>query len=84
MIKTTVNIDGMACSMCEAHINDAVRNALAVKSVKSSHKKGIAEIISENPLDEAVLREAIEKTDYRVLKLESAPRKAKKFSLFGR
>ena len=27
MIQTTVEVGGMACSMCEAHINDAVRNA---------------------------------------------------------
>ena len=25
MIQTTVKVSGMACSMCEAHINDAVR-----------------------------------------------------------
>ena len=44
MIKTTLTIDGMMCSMCEAHVNDAVRDALQVKSVKSSHKKGTTEI----------------------------------------
>ena len=25
MIQTTVKISGMACSMCEAHINDTIR-----------------------------------------------------------
>ena len=34
MIKTTVKIDGMACSMCEAHINDAIRKAFPVKKVR--------------------------------------------------
>ena len=24
MIQTTVKVSGMACSMCEAHINDAI------------------------------------------------------------
>lgn len=28
MIKTTLKIDGMACGMCESHINDAVRKSL--------------------------------------------------------
>ena len=28
MIKTTVKIDGMACSMCEAHINEIMDEAL--------------------------------------------------------
>ena len=30
----------MACSMCEAHINDAVRNAFPVEKVSSSYAKG--------------------------------------------
>lgn len=35
MIKITLEIQGMACSMCEEHMNDAVRKALDVK--KSHH-----------------------------------------------
>ena len=26
MKKITLGIDGMACNMCESHINDAIRN----------------------------------------------------------
>ena len=39
MVKITLDIDGMACGMCEAHINDAVRKAFAVKKVSSSYTK---------------------------------------------
>jgi len=73
MIKTTLTIDGMMCSMCEAHVNDAVRDALQVKSVKSSHKKGTTEIISEQTPDLQVVKGAIEKTGYRVLDMQSEP-----------
>ena len=31
MVKITVVIEGMVCGMCEAHINEAVRNALREK-----------------------------------------------------
>lgn len=31
MIRITVGIEGMARGMCEAHINEAVRNAFRVK-----------------------------------------------------
>lgn len=31
MFKITVGIEGMACGMCEAHINDAVRKAFLIK-----------------------------------------------------
>ena len=64
MIKTTIKITGMACAMCEAHINEAVRNAFSVKKVKSSHSKGETVILSEEPLDEAALRKTIEATGY--------------------
>ena len=30
MIQTTLGIDGMMCSMCEAHINDTIRREFAV------------------------------------------------------
>lgn len=73
MIKTTLTIDGMMCSMCEAHVNDAVRDALQVKSVKSSHKKGTTEIISEQAPDLQTVKDAIEKTGYRVLDMHSEP-----------
>ena len=31
MTKTVLKIDGMMCGMCEAHVNDAIRNAFAVR-----------------------------------------------------
>ena len=40
MIQTTVKVSGMVCSMCEAHINDAIRAAFSVEKVSSSHSKG--------------------------------------------
>ena len=39
MVKMTLNVEGMACQMCEAHINDAVRRDFKVKKVTSSHRK---------------------------------------------
>jgi len=73
MTKTILTIDGMMCSMCEAHVNDAVRTAMQVKSVKSSHKKGTTEIISEQTPDLQAVKDAIEKTGYRVLDTKREP-----------
>ena len=72
------------CGMCEAHMNDAVRNAFKVKKVNSSHSKGETEIISENALDEAMLRETVEKTGYKLLDISSEPYEKKGFSPFGK
>ena len=52
MIRTTVKVSGMACSMCEAHINDTIRTAFPVEKVSSSHSKGETVILSQEPLDE--------------------------------
>ena len=82
MVKTTLAIDGMMCSMCESHVNDAVRGAMRVKKVTSSHKKGVTEILSEDAPDEEAIRAAVEATGYRVLSYESAP--YEKHGLFGR
>ena len=39
MIETILKVDGMACGMCESHINDTVRNRFPVQKVTSSHTK---------------------------------------------
>ena len=80
MVKTIMKIDGMMCRMCEAHVNDAVRAAVKAKKVNSSHSKGETEIISEEALDNAVLKEAVEKTGYKVLDITSEPYEKKGLS----
>lgn len=82
MVKTVLEIEGMACGMCEAHVNDAVRKAFPVKKVTSSHAKGRAEILSEQPLEEEKLKTAIEATGYQVTGISSEPYEKKGFSLF--
>lgn len=84
MYKTVVKVDGMMCGMCESHVNEAVRKAVSLKKVTSSHSKGITEIISENKIDEEAVKKAIDDTGYKVLSIETQPYEKKKFSLFGR
>lgn len=59
MVKITVAIEGMACGMCEAHINEAVRNAFQVKKVSSAHKKKQAVIIAEQDIPEQGLKDVV-------------------------
>lgn len=78
LIRTRVSVDGMMCGMCEAHINDAVRKAMPVKKVSSSHTKGETVIITEGMPDADLIRKAISGTGYTVLSVESAPAVEKK------
>ena len=84
MTKTLLKIDGMMCSMCEAHMNEAIRKAFNVKKVTSSHSKKETEILSEAPLDEELIRSTVAATGYTLLDISSEPYEKKGFSLFGR
>ena len=81
MVKMTVKIDGMMCSMCEAHVNDAVRKEFDVKKVTSSHKKGETIILAEAGIPEPMLARAIAPTGYKVLSMQTEPYVKK--GLFG-
>ena len=82
MIQYTIAVDGMACSMCEAHINDAVRKAFPVKKVTSSRSRNETTVIAETELDEEALRSAISDTGYEAGEIRKEPYVKK--GLFGR
>ena len=73
MIKITIQIEGMQCGMCEAHINDVMRREFPVKKVNSSHAKGQTVIITEDEIDDQRLKEAVEKTGYEVIAVKREP-----------
>ena len=81
MIETILKIDGMACGMCESHINDVVRRTCNVKKVTSSHSRGETVVLSEQPLDEAALQVAIRETGYELKGMTAHPYEKK--GLFG-
>ena len=67
MIKTTLKIDGMMCSMCEAHICEAIRKAVpAAKKVTASRGRKEASFLTESAVDAGHLKAAIDaKEDFR-------------------
>ena len=73
MVKITLAIEGMACGMCEAHINEAVRNTFQVKKVSSSHTKKQTVIIAEKDIPEQELKDVIVKAGYDAVSVSSEP-----------
>ena len=73
MVKITVGREGMACGMCEAHINEAVRNAFQVKKVTSSHTKKQTVIIAEKDIPEQELKNVVAKACYDAVSVSSEP-----------
>ena len=83
MYKITLGIDGMACSMCESHVNETIRKNFTVQKVTSNHKKNLCEIICEENYGEQAFRNALDPTGYRVISYQREPYVKKRFSLFG-
>lgn len=73
MVRITLGIEGMACGMCEAHINEAVRNAFRVKKVTSSHTKKQTVIIAEQDIPEQELKDVVAKAGYDAVSVVSEP-----------
>ena len=74
MIRTTVKIDGMTCVMCEAHICETIRRAMpSAGKVAASRKRGEASFVTEESIDENVLRAAIGASGYTCRAIGSAP-----------
>ena len=82
MVNIILEVDGMACGMCETHVNDAVRRVFPVKKVTSSHAKGRTEILAEQPLDEEQLKAAVSAAGYTVKAVQTESYEQKGFSLF--
>ncbi len=83
MVKITMNVEGMMCAHCEAHMNDAIKKALDVKKVTSSHADKTTEIIAKAPISEEAILEAVKETGYAVSDIRCEEYK-NKFALFGK
>ena len=81
MIKITVDVEGMACGMCEAHVNEAVRNAFGVKKVTSSHAKKQTVIIAQQDISDQELKDVVAKAGYDAVTVSREPYEKK--GLFG-
>jgi len=65
MKKVTVGVEGMACSMCEAHVQEAIRKAFPeAKKVKADRKKKQVTFISEAEPEAADVEEAVKASGY--------------------
>ena len=83
MIETIVNIEGMNCSMCEEHMNKAIKQAFGVKKVASSHQKNKTIILSINPIDVAKLESVVKEAGYTFCGIHSETKKKTLF-YFGK
>ena len=77
----TLTIKGMRCGMCEAHIDNQIRNNFRVKKVSSNRFKNETVIISLDLLDEEKIKSVIKATGYELINI-SYIKKEKKLLFF--
>ncbi len=65
-----MEIRGMRCGMCEAHVNDVLRKVKGVKKASSRHSKNLATVVCENYTDIEELRKAVAGEGYEVGDIE--------------
>ena len=61
-----IEITGMMCGHCEAHVKKALEEIPQVDSAEASHEKGTAVVKLNAPVDDEVLKKAVEAQDYKV------------------
>ncbi len=84
MNKVTLQVEGMACGMCEAHVCEAIRKVVPKGKVSASHSAGTAEILLDGTPDITTIKMAVKETGYKVLDVTVEPYEKKGFSFFGR
>ena len=65
----TMNIEGMMCSHCEETVKKALENLAQVQSAEVSHEKNTAVVTLTEPVEDDVLKKAVEDKDYKVISI---------------
>jgi copper-(or silver)-translocating P-type ATPase/heavy metal-(Cd/Co/Hg/Pb/Zn)-translocating P-type ATPase len=69
MQKKTLNIEGMTCGHCEAHVKKALENIDGVETAVVSHENKTAIVTLTKDLPNEILKQAVEAEDYQVLSI---------------
>ncbi|MBQ1899168.1 MAG: heavy metal translocating P-type ATPase [Ruminococcus sp.] len=65
IMKTTVNVEGMMCPMCEKHVKEAIEKNFDVEAVTASHEAKKVEITSAQPIDYDKVAAVIAEAGYK-------------------
>ena len=68
-IQKTMQIKGMMCAHCEARVKKALEALPEVTQAVVSHETGTAIVSMTQPVEDAVLKQAVEEQEYKVKKI---------------
>jgi copper chaperone CopZ len=65
-VTTVYQVTGMTCGHCEGAVAEEISGLLGVTSVKAVASTGQVTVVSEAPLDESAVREAVDEAGYEL------------------
>lgn len=71
MYKITIKVEGLKCPMCEKHVNEAIKQAFAVKKVTSSHTEKEIVVNTKEEIHPDKLKEVINEAGYQMVDMET-------------
>ncbi len=66
-MEKTIRVEGMMCHHCEAHVKAALEAIDGVTAATADHEQGKATVTLSHPVEDAVLKAAIEQAGYHAL-----------------
>ncbi|MER5466418.1 MULTISPECIES: cation transporter [unclassified Streptomyces] len=66
-VTTVYQVTGMTCGHCEGAVSSEISGLPGVVSVKAVASTGQVTVISEAPLDDAMVREAVDEAGYELV-----------------
>ena len=69
-MEKTLKITGMMCGHCEARVKKALEAVEGVAEAKVSHESGAAVVTLNVPVEDAMLKKAVEDQDYKVTAID--------------
>ena len=67
MSTTTYTVTGMTCSHCVSAVTEEVSKISGVTDVRVDLSSGAVDVASEQPLDDATVKAAVEEAGYEVV-----------------
>lgn len=66
MTTTSWTVKGLTCNHCVSSVTEEVSDVPGVEQVTVDLKTGLLTVTSQQPLDDAAIRAAVEEAGYRV------------------
>jgi len=69
-LTKVIEIKGMMCGHCEAHVKKALEELSEVVRAEVSHEKGTAVVTLNTQIEDEKLRKAVEEQEYEVVRIQ--------------